>query len=114
MGDWIAFWNSPHAIYVNAHHRDVHYRRIAEDIARYEHAGGVVLDYGCGEALHADILAEHAHRLILSEAASRVRESLAQRFAGNPKIEVLTPEQVAALPDKSLDLRRSPHVRPTQ
>ena len=104
MGDWIAFWNSPHAIYVNAHHRDVHYRRIAEDIARYEHADGVVLDYGCGEALHADIVAQEAHRLILCEAAPKVRESLAQRFAGNEKIEVMTPEQVKALPDKSLDL----------
>jgi SAM-dependent methyltransferase len=104
MDDWIAFWNSPHAIYVNARHRDVHYRRIAEDITRYEHAGGLVLDYGCGEALHADIPAQLANRLYLCEAASTVRESLAKRFADNPKIEVVTPEQVEALPDKSLDL----------
>jgi predicted DNA-binding transcriptional regulator YafY len=32
MGDWIAFWDSEHSIYVNARHRDVHYRRIAQDI----------------------------------------------------------------------------------
>ncbi|MEA2923566.1 MAG: hypothetical protein QOD25_688, partial [Alphaproteobacteria bacterium] len=24
MGDWIAFWDSEHSIYVNARHRDVH------------------------------------------------------------------------------------------
>ena len=29
MGDWIAFWDSEHSIYVNARHRDVHYRTIA-------------------------------------------------------------------------------------
>jgi hypothetical protein len=54
MGDWIAFWDSEHSIYVNARHRDVHYRRIAQDICAYVPAGAAVLDYGCGEALHAD------------------------------------------------------------
>ena len=29
MNDWIAFYNSDHSIYVNARHRDVHFRRIA-------------------------------------------------------------------------------------
>ena len=35
MGDWIAFWNSQNPIYVNARHRDVHYRNVAEDIRGY-------------------------------------------------------------------------------
>jgi SAM-dependent methyltransferase len=104
MKDWIAFWDSKHAIYVNAHHRDVHYLRIAEDISRYIPKNGVVLDYGCGEALHADMPAAVAQRLILCEAAPKVREALAARFAGNEKIEVVTPEQVGAMGDRSLDL----------
>jgi len=32
MGDWIAFWNSNHPIYVNPRHREVHYRAVAQDI----------------------------------------------------------------------------------
>jgi len=33
MSDWISFYDFKHSvIYVNARHRDVHYRRIAEDI----------------------------------------------------------------------------------
>jgi hypothetical protein len=32
--DWISFWNSDHPIYVNARHRDVHYRGIAEEAWR--------------------------------------------------------------------------------
>ncbi|HWP24934.1 MAG TPA: methyltransferase domain-containing protein [Xanthobacteraceae bacterium] len=104
MKDWIAFWDSPHSIYVNARHRDAHYLRIAEDITRYVPADGYVLDYGCGEALHADMPAAIAHRLILCEAAPRVRSNLAERFAGNPKILVIGPEQVAELEDRSLDL----------
>jgi SAM-dependent methyltransferase len=104
MKDWIAFWDSPHSIYVNARHREAHFLKIAEDITRYVPAEGDVLDYGCGEALHADMPAAIAHRLILCEAAPGVRAKLVERFAGNPKILVIGPEQVAELEDRSLDL----------
>jgi SAM-dependent methyltransferase len=104
MGDWIAFWDSQHSIYVNARHRDVHYRTIAQDVRAYVPAGASVLDYGCGEALHADIIAAAARRLILCEAAPAVRTALTARFAVQPKIEVRTPEEIAALPDGSLDV----------
>ena len=103
MGDWIAFWNSAHSIYVNARHRDVHYRTIAQDIGARLPAGASVHDYGCGEALHADLVAAPARALILCEAAPAVRTGLAGRFAGNRKIEVRSPQEVAALPAGSLD-----------
>ena len=32
--DWLAFWDTSHPIYVNARHKDVHYRLIAQAIAR--------------------------------------------------------------------------------
>ncbi len=36
MSDWIDFYDFKHSvIYVNARHRDVHYRTIAEDIRAY-------------------------------------------------------------------------------
>jgi SAM-dependent methyltransferase len=103
MGDWIAFWDSEHSIYVNARHRDVHYRTIAQDIRAALPAGARVLDYGCGEALHADLVAAPARRLILCEAAPLVRAALADRFAGDAKIEVRAPADIAALPAASLD-----------
>jgi SAM-dependent methyltransferase len=99
MGDWIAFWDSEHSIYVNARHRDVHYRTIAQDIRALVPSGGAVLDYGCGDALHADIVAARARVLILCEAASAVRAKL-----GHPNIEVRAPEEVAVLPPASLDV----------
>ena len=104
MGDWIAFWDSNHSIYVNARHRDVHYRTIARDLAAHLPAGASVLDYGCGEALHADLIAASARALILCEAAPTVRAGLAARFAGQSKIKVCSPEEVAALPAGSLDV----------
>jgi SAM-dependent methyltransferase len=103
MGDWIAFWDSDHSIYVSARHRDVHYRAIAQDIRTALPAGARVLDYGCGEALHADLVAAPARQLILCEAAPLVRAALAKRFAGDAKIEVRAPADIAALPAASLD-----------
>jgi SAM-dependent methyltransferase len=103
MGDWIAFWDSEHSIYVNAHHRDVHYRTIAEDIRAHLPPGGTVLDYGCGEALHAELIAASARALILCEVAPKVRAALARRFAGDANIKVCAPEEVAAMPAQSLD-----------
>jgi SAM-dependent methyltransferase len=105
MADWISFWDSTHSIYVNARHRDLHYAKIAEEISRYVTSRqATVLDYGCGEALHADVVAAVSGRLIMCEAAPKVREALARRFAGNPKIEVRSPEQAGELREHSLDL----------
>ena len=113
MNDWIAFWDSEHSIYVNARHRDVHYRVIAENIRALialrlsqarDDGAPVVLDYGCGEALHADRVAEVASRLILCEAAPKVLAGLAERFATYPRIEVHSSAAAAALPDRSLDI----------
>ena len=104
--DWIAFWDSPHAIYVNARHKDVHYRLIAKEITALVPAGGEarLLDYGCGEALHADLISAVASEVLLCEAAPSVREGLDNRFAEDPKIRVVAPHEVARLPDHSLDL----------
>jgi SAM-dependent methyltransferase len=104
-GDWISFWDSKHAIYVNARHLDVHYRRIAEDILRYVPSRlATVLDYGCGDALHADRIAAKAARLILVDAAPSVRAGIAARFKGHATIEVRAPAELSSLPDRSVDL----------
>ena len=54
-----------------------------------------MLDYGCGEALSADRVAEPVSRLILCEQAPNVRVMLGARFAGNDKIAVRKPEDIA-------------------
>ena len=63
-----------------------------------------MLDYGSGEALHADLVAEATGELLLCEAAPGVRAGLEKRFAGNPKIRVVAPHEIARLPEHSLDL----------
>ncbi|MDO8876233.1 MAG: methyltransferase domain-containing protein [Pseudolabrys sp.] len=104
--DWISFYDFKHSvIYVNARHRDVHYETIAKDIRDHVPSPAAqVLDYGCGEATSAALLAAACGHLTMVEAAPNVRAALKERYAGNPKISVLTPDEAKAKPDGSFDL----------
>src|SRR5882757_3865920 len=105
MSDWRSFWDSPHSIYVNARHKDVHYREIAEQIAAFVSGPGArVLDYGSGEAIHADRVAAVAAQVLLCDSAPSVRAAIAERFAADPRLRALSPEEVEKLPERSLDL----------
>lgn len=105
IADWLSFWDSSHSIYVNARHRDVHYRLIAEELAALAPSPQArVLDYGCGEALHADLIAAACGELVLCDGAPRVRAGIASRFASNVKIRAVSPEEVAPLPEHLFDL----------
>ena len=104
--DWISFYDFKHSvIYVNARHRDVHYRTIATDIAKLVPSSDArVMDYGCGEATSAAILADACGHLTMVEAAPNVRAALAARNAGNARIAVMTPDEAAAEPAQSYDM----------
>jgi SAM-dependent methyltransferase len=105
MSDWRSFWDSEHSIYVNARHKDVHYREIADQIAAFVPGSSArVLDYGSGDAIHSDRVAAVAAEVTVCDAAPSVRESMASRFSSNPQIKVIAPEDVAALPDGRFDL----------
>jgi ubiquinone/menaquinone biosynthesis C-methylase UbiE len=105
MRDWVSFWDSDHSIYVNARHFDVHYRTIADMIVRHVPSPDAsVLDFGCGAALHAERVAAACRRLILVEAAPKVRAGLAVRCKHLPHVEVRAPAELEALPDRSIDL----------
>ena len=105
MPSWREFWDSAHSIYVSERHKDVHYRDVAEQLAAFVPSPQArVLDHGSGEAIHADLVAARAGELLLCDSAASVRASIAARFAGNPKIKVIAPEDVERLPDARLDL----------
>ena len=105
MPSWRECWDSAHSIYVNDRHKDVHYRDVAEQLAAFVPSPQArVLDHGSGEAVHADLVAARAGELLLCDIAESVRDAIAARFAGNPKIKVIAPEDVEHLPDNRLDL----------
>jgi SAM-dependent methyltransferase len=105
LSDWRSFWDGEHSIYVNARHKDVHYRDMAAAIVSYLPGGQArVLDFGCGEATHADDVAAAAAEVLLCEAAASVRASMAARFVGNARIKICAPEELEGRPSGSLDL----------
>jgi SAM-dependent methyltransferase len=105
MKDWVGYFASDHPIYVSARHRDVHYSRLADAIVSHVPSRtAAVLDYGCGEALHADRVAAAAGRLTLAEAGPAVRGRLIERFNGNSKIVVISTDRAASMPPQSFDI----------
>src|ERR1700688_677143 len=105
MKEWVAYYDSAHSIYVNARHRDVHYARLPDAIVTFVPSPtAAVLDYGCGEALHADRVAAAAGRLMLAEAGPSVRARLIERFRQNPRITVISTQRATVLPDRSVDV----------
>jgi len=103
--NWLDFWNGNHSIYVCDRHKIRHHEKIGEDIIRrLDGKPGLVVDYGCGEALSAPEVAKHCKRLIVSDAAPSVRQGLIERFQGNPSIDVLSPYEVMALTPGSVDV----------
>ena len=105
MSNWISFYDLRHSlIYVNARHRDVHYRRIADDLAKLVPSPRAkVMDYGCGEATSADRLAHACAHLTMVEAAPNVLAALKARYGDNGKISVITPAEAKAMPAGSFD-----------
>src|SRR4051794_19709814 len=107
---WREFFDGDHALYVNERHKLLHGRMVARDVARLvgefspADRKPVVLDFGCGEALEARMVAAAASRLILSDAAPGVLAGVRARFAGDPVIETLAPEEVEALAPGSVDI----------
>jgi SAM-dependent methyltransferase len=104
MSDWITFFDSDHAIYVNARHKEVHAIITGDGMAEYVVGTDRVLDYGCGEAAYAERLIRKAESLTLCEAAPNLRDRLKARVAHERFISVLSPEEVAALPNASFEV----------
>lgn len=102
---WREYWNQDTPIYVNARHKAVHYELIARQLADALPPGRpAVLDFGCGEALSADVLAERCQVLYLCDGAELVRTRLAQKFSLLGNVVVMAPEQLGEIPEGSLDL----------
>jgi SAM-dependent methyltransferase len=102
---WQEFWNGNTTIYVNERHKEVHYRRVAEDIvAHIERPAARVLDFGCGEALSGNVVAAACSQLFLCDAAETVRDRIKTRMRDVSNLRVLSPEAVSAMPDGAFDV----------
>ena len=102
---WVEYWDADTTVYVNDRHRRVHYEGVARDIAAHVPSPeAVVVDYGCGEALSAQVVAGACRHLYLCESSRTTRTRLMQRYAQNPRIGVLSVPEFEVLTDRSIDL----------
>lgn len=102
---WREYWNQDTPIYVNARHKAVHYDVIARQLVDALPAGQpAVLDFGCGEALSADVVAKRCQVLHLCDGAELVRSRLKEKFGLLGNVVVMSPEQMGDIPARSLDL----------
>lgn len=104
MSLWIDFWDRPNAIYAGRCNVEAHFDCITRDLVSHLPAGGTVLDFGCGEALGAERMAQTCGRLLLFDGAPSVRQKLKERLGRQPRIDVLDEEALAAQPAGSVDL----------
>ena len=91
MKSWLDFWNAPNAIYVSPRHQRAHYAKVLDGIRGFVPAGGeaIVLDWGCGDALAANDLAQACRTLLLYDRVDNTRHRLIANFANHPKIRIL-------------------------
>jgi ubiquinone/menaquinone biosynthesis C-methylase UbiE len=102
---WRDFWEHRNFIYTSERHLAAHYRLAAQDILSLEPTpDAVVLDFGCGDALEAGVVASHVAALYLYDAATTVQLRLKRRFSDNRNIVVLNDAAVAALPPGMMDM----------
>ncbi len=106
MTSWIDFWDRPNAIYVNQRNLDAHFECLTRDLQRFVPADGrkAVLDFGCGEALGAERLAEGCSTLYLYDAAPAVRKRLRKRLSHDRRIIILDDERLRQLDAGTIDL----------
>jgi SAM-dependent methyltransferase len=103
---WIDFWDRPNAIYVNQRNLDAHFECLTRDLQSFVPAGGkkVVIDFGCGDALGAERLAEGCSTLYLYDAAPAIRARLRKRLRHDPRIIVLDDGDLGQLDAGGIDL----------
>ena len=102
---WTEYWNGTTTIYANARHKSVHYETVARDIvACLPGPAARVVDYGCGDALSAHLVADACTHLFLCESAETTRQRLAARTADRRNIDVLSPQQFEQLPPGTVDV----------
>ncbi len=106
MSSWRDFFDGEHSIYVSERHKLLHARIIARGIiAAIPRSDAVVLDHGCGEALHGEAVAAACGKLYLCESAPVLRAQLTARFINSGHVSIIAPETIEiGIPDDSLDL----------
>jgi ubiquinone/menaquinone biosynthesis C-methylase UbiE len=66
--------------------------------------GGTVLDWGCGDVLTAERIADHAGTVLLYDGAASTRDRLRARYGSHPRIRILSNRLLDEVSTASIDL----------
>jgi SAM-dependent methyltransferase len=103
--NWRNFWRRDRSSRAGERYPPVYYEDIGKAIAaQIPSPAALMLDYGCGAAPAAALLAEHCATLYLYDPSPKVQAALRQRYVAHPKIKILAESDVNALSDGSLDM----------
>jgi SAM-dependent methyltransferase len=104
MDTWLSYWNMPNRSCVSKRHQRAHYDVLFAGVAPYlPDRRGVVLDWGCGDALAANRIAEQCSMVLLYDAAESARERLRQRYGSHDRIRILDKSGLEELARESID-----------
>jgi ubiquinone/menaquinone biosynthesis C-methylase UbiE len=106
MQSWLSYWDAPNQSYVNERHKQAHYDVVFEGIRPYlpPGPGRVVLDWGCGDALAAERIADVSGAVLLYDPATSTRNRLHQLHGACPRVRILDDSAADALAANSIDL----------
>ena len=103
---WKEFWNQKNRIYVSERHLEAYYVELIAGLKQLLPSRRPLdlLDYGCGEARGARVLAEDGVNVRLYDAVPYMRERAREHTQGAERVRVLEDAEFNALPFASLDV----------
>lgn len=101
---WLTEWNRAQDAYFGQRHKVAHFEAVTDTLRPFIPAGGTVLDFGPGDALHIPAVAGACSLVLLCEESDVIRDALIERFGADPAVRVLGPEGLRSVPDGSVDL----------
>jgi ubiquinone/menaquinone biosynthesis C-methylase UbiE len=107
MQSWLSYWDAPNKSYVNERHKRAHYDVLFDGVRRFVPTapGSVVLDWGCGDALAAERIADLCGgTVLLYDPANSTRERLRRLHGTHPRIRVLDDAAMSSVAPDTVDL----------
>jgi SAM-dependent methyltransferase len=106
MESWLSYWDTPNKSYVSERHKKAHYDVVFDGIRPYlpTSTDGIVLDWGCGDALAAERIAELCGGVLLYDAAASTRARLGEHLRKHTRIRILDDTALEGIFGGSIDL----------
>jgi cyclopropane fatty-acyl-phospholipid synthase-like methyltransferase len=105
MNTWVRYWDAQNRIFTNERQKLTYYDAMLAGVQPYlPGLSGTVLDWGCGDALAAGRIADHAGTVLLYDTTASTRYRLQARYRTHPRIRILWDLSLDQVATESVDL----------